>query len=199
MFGSPKKCATKDDCPDNVCYDEKYCVSIDPATGNGVCYYGRCKMNDVCDQAYPQCSTQFVPTLPVPLSSIPTATASASVTTSTEPPTISSYVAPEEPQSKGLGLGAILGIVFGGILLIVIIIGGIMWWRNKKKDSQNQFVPIENSGPIGYKSELKPSYLERIQRPVSVSPRSIKPMESPKGLLASFQRQADQQKQIRYQ
>lgn len=170
MLGSPQKCSTKDDCPNNVCYDQKYCVAVDPVSGKGVCYYGPCKRDAVCDQAYPQCSSQyvptfppaFVPTVPIEPTTLPTSSYAA------DPVQVTSL----EQPSKGLSTGAIVGIAIGGVVFLVLLIGGIWWWKSRaRSDSKTEQV---QSPELTYKTGMKSTYLDQWKkRPLPVSQRPV--------------------------
>lgn len=199
MFGSPQKCSTKDDCPDNVCYDQKYCVAIDPVTGKGVCYYGRCKRHDVCNQAYPECSTQFVPTTSV---AFPTTSVPFPPTPEPTPTSTNENSAPVATADEGLGSGAIVGIVVG-ILVFIVIVGGLLWWKSKSKgDSKGDEEPSITTTSPSWREELSQDYVNMYKKPASAipSPPSNRPPshKPAQGSLDSFIRQKQLQDAMRY-
>lgn len=175
MLGPSPKCSTKDDCPDNVCYDQKYCVAVDPASGKGVCYYGRCKPNDVCEQAYFQCATQFVPTPSVPtrrpLDPTPNAPALLpSVLPTTIPVAPIAEVSTPDESSKGMSTGAIVGIAVGALVFLALVIGGIWWWRNKDKSKNEDIIISGESEASAYKSPMQRNRSPEFQGPKGAIP-----------------------------
>ena len=140
MLRGQQVCSNDNDCDNRVCYDKKYCVNKDPVTNKGVCYYGRCNSDEICQYLYPDCGNQFVPTTePVVYPTTYPTTYPTSYPTTSPPPL------PAQPKTGQDGLGAlgILGIVVGSLLGVLAIYAVIAWFRNRKKEV-NPTIPIRS-------------------------------------------------------